>query len=219
MNQLNLKAVNIAILLKSAFKNECVTSNSSILEQVKFKDSFRFDATHHPHVTLLQFFVEDNSIDEVCNKIDQVVKSATKFRLPVKKYDKGSSFNGNLLPGFEVEVTQQLKQLHLDIRDSIKPLRSSENPSEKAFYQEDADSDIGINEDSIKYASKFIDEKSGDDFKAHASCGVASEDIALKETEKVNSKWKEDTFEENTIVLAQLGNYCTCRKILKEWNL
>jgi len=225
-----MKAINIAILLPQQLQPAAKKLNS-VLRSRSPTTGFDFDNTHLPHITLLQCFVEDSRLPVIIQEVGEILEEFKPLSLKIEEVDKGSNFSGNLLPGFSVAKNEQITDLQERLHSFMKvqaliPAPSSKSRKAHAFYcteselKEDIDAEQAINDDSMRYVSTFLSEKSLENYTAHISCGAAPPDIVESVVQQFAKEWeKPAACDANTLVLAHLGNYCTCRKIIHTWEL
>ena len=91
-----------------------------------FPKGFALDATHHPHVTMLQQFVRTADLDRVYDAVNKVLakEKPTNWKLKAFKYyyipDKDIG-----LAGIVVEPTEDLLRLQKEIIDAVAPFTVS----------------------------------------------------------------------------------------------
>jgi len=224
-----MKAINVAIQLPQHLCSAAKRFNS-VLRTASPTTGFDFDSTHIPHLTLAQCFIEEGSLPLVIQEVNSALSGEEPLRLEVEKIEEGPNFNGNLLPGFSIKLTKQLSSLQEKIHDCVKPFSHSPGSNAtkaSAFFSTEAELREGvdmqnvINSDSLKYVTKFLTEKSRDNYTAHVTVGAAPPEVTTEVVQQFKQDWKERTCEgeAGTLMIAHLGNYCTCRKILHSWDL
>src|SRR5277367_5817048 len=90
-----------------------------------FPKGFALDATHHPHISMLQRYVRTADLDKVYAAADKVFISynVTSFKLKAYKYYylTSPSLPGLGLSGIVVETTPELVKLQHDLIDAVAP--------------------------------------------------------------------------------------------------
>src|SRR5208282_2158618 len=90
-----------------------------------FPKGFALDASHHPHITMLQRYVRTADLDKVYAAADKVFISynVTSFKLKAYKYYylTSPSLPGLGLSGIVVETTPELVKLQHDLIDAVAP--------------------------------------------------------------------------------------------------
>ena len=90
-----------------------------------FPKGFALDATHHPHVTMLQQFVRTADLERVYAAVDKVfaAEKPTSWKLKAYKYYYIPSPPIGLA-GIVVEPTDDLHRLQQELIDAGRPSRS-----------------------------------------------------------------------------------------------
>ncbi len=134
-----------------------------------YPGGYELDATHAPHVTLLQRFVRAKDLDAVTAAITKVLGAEHPTELQLKA--KGLEYaiwSGLAVTAVVVERTPELMRLHQKVVDAVAPFSVSGGDA-KAFVGADA------NPETIRCAETFIPKSSGDDYIPHVTVGVAPE--------------------------------------------
>jgi len=169
---------------------------------------YALDATHAPHVTLLQRFVRAKDLDAVTAALTKVfaTERPTDLQLKATGYLYGI-WGGAAVTAFVVERTPELMRLHQKVIDVVAPFSVS-NGSAAAFVG------TGINAETIGWVEHFIPESSGAKYLPHVTLGVANEDF-VKGIKA--APFQEFTFKADGVALYQLGNFGTAAKKLWEY--
>ena len=188
-------AIDLAVLLS--------TDTRGVIERVNacFDDTtghgFRFDATHHPHVTLSQHFVEADRLAEVCARVATVLSELPPLDLSVT-----GARGGRAAQVLVVAPTPALQRLHEQLMDT---LASYEIPGDAAAFQQDdppRDADVA-------WVTRFRAHSSFARFDPHITVGIGPDPVTTDPF----------TFTARTIAVCHLGRFCTCRDRLVTWTL
>ena len=179
-----------------------------------YPKGFALDATHHPHISILQRYVRTADLDKVYAAAGKVLadEKVTSWKLKAFKYyyipwkDIG-------LGGIVVEPTDDLLRLQQELIDAVAPF--TEKTGTAAAYVTTPE-DPEINQPSIDYVAAFVPEATGKNFNPHVTIGVATQDY-LKEM--LAEPFDVFTFSPAEASAYQLGNFGTARKELKAWEL
>jgi 2'-5' RNA ligase len=177
-----------------------------------FPKGFALDATHHPHISILQRYVHTSDLDKVYDAVGKVLadEKPAGWSLKAFKYyyipwkDIG-------LAGIVVEPTDDLLKLQQKLIDAVAPF-TAETGTAAAFVTTPKDPDI--NKPTIDYVATFVPKASGKDFNPHVTVGIASQDYLKK---MLAEPFDEFTFSPAGASVYQLGNFGTARKKLKAW--
>jgi len=143
-----------------------------------FPKGFALDATHHPHVSILQRYVHTADLDKVYDAVGKVLadEKAAGWSLKAFKYyyipwkDIG-------LAGIVVEPTDDLLELQQKLIDAVAPF-TVETGTAAAFVTTPEDPDV--NKPTIDYIAAFVPKATGKNFNPHVTVGIASQDYLKK---------------------------------------
>ena len=179
-----------------------------------FPKGFALDATHHPHISMLQRYVRTGDLDKVYTAVDSVLskENPAGWKLKAYKYyyipwkDIG-------LAGIVAEPTADLLNLQQKLIDAVAPFETKTGTA-AAFVTTPEDPEI--NQPTIDYVATFVPKATGKHFNPHVTVGIASQDY-LKEM--LAEPFDAFTFSPAGASVYQLGNFGTARKMLKAWEL
>lgn len=179
-----------------------------------FPNGFALDATHHPHITMLQRFVRTADLDKIYAAADKVLISyhVTSLKLKAYKYYylTAPSLPGVGLSGIVVETTPRLVRLQKDLIAAVAPYTVPTGTA-AAFVTSPTAPDI--NEPTIHYVKVYVPQHSGERLKLHVTTGLASVDYLKK---MVAEPFENFTFSLSGASVFHLGNYGTAAAKLKE---
>ena len=179
-----------------------------------FPKGFSLDATHHPHISMLQRYVRTADLDKIYAAASKVFESynVTGFKLKAYKYYylTSPSLPGLGLSGIVVETTPELVKLQKDLIDAVAPY-TVQTGTAAAFVTTPAAPDI--NEATIHYIEVYVPEHSGEHLELHVTTGLASVDYLKK---MVAEPFEDFTFSPSGASVFHLGNYGTAAAKLKE---
>ena len=175
-----------------------------------FPKGFALDATHHPHISMLQRYVHTVDLDKVYDAVGKILvdEKAAGWSLKAFKYyyipwkDIG-------LAGIVVEPTDDLLRLQQKLIDAVAPF-AAETGTAAAFVTTPKDPDI--NKPTIDYVATFVPKASGKDFNPHVTVGIASQDYLKK---MLAEPFDAFAFSPVGASVYQLGSFGTARKELK----
>jgi phosphoserine phosphatase len=179
-----------------------------------YPKGFALDATHRPHITLIQRFVRTEDLDKVYAAAGQVLASAhvTGMKLEAFKYYYIPSKDIGLA-GIVAKPTPELLKLQADLIAVVAPFTVETGDS--AAFVTTPDDPI-IDPFLIRYVSTFVPKSSGEHFNPHVSTGVASREYLDK---MLAESFEPFTFSPAGAAVYQLGQFGTASKKLKEWDL
>ncbi len=157
----------------------------------------RLDADHLSHITLTQQFVRSDDLDAIFECLDDALRGQPPITLQVTGGGKGASS-----VWMAVERTAAISRLHGRLMDA---LHGFERPvgGPAAFVAGDA------RQDDVAWVTGYRRTASLGAYTPHITLGHASESPPV-------DPW---TFEATTVAACHLGRFCTCRQVLRSWEL
>jgi hypothetical protein len=204
----SITAVDVALEPDATMLDHAKAANARLL--ALFPKGFALDATHHPHVTMLQQFVRTADLDKVYAAVGKVFASenAINWKLrAIKYYYIPSPPLG--LGGIVIEPTDDLLKLQKELIDAVTPYTVS-NGTAAAFYSTEGGRDI--QPFLIEYVDNFTTIAAGGKFNPHVTTGVALE-ADLKAI--VAEPFETFTFSPVGASVYHLGAFGTAREELK----
>jgi hypothetical protein len=179
-----------------------------------FPKGFALDASHRPHITMLQCFVRTADLDKIYAAEEKVFTAANVNAMKLE------AFKYYYLPAGAVGVagtvarpTPELLKLQADIIVAAKPYMVQTGPIGAFTAGHD---DPAIDTAMIQYVSTFVPNASGEHFNPHVSTGAAPREYLDKMLAEPFEKF---TFSPAGAAVYQLGPFGTAAKKLKEWDL
>jgi len=179
-----------------------------------FPKGFALDATHRPHITMIQRFVRTADLDQVYAAAGKVLASAnvTGMKLEAFKYYYIPSKNIGLA-GIVAKPTPELLKLQADLIIAVTPF-SVETGDSAAFFT--TPDDPIIDPFLISYVAAFVPKGTDENFNPHVTTGVALREYL---DQMLSEPFAPFTFSPAGAAVYQLGQFGTAAKKLKEWNL
>ncbi len=205
-------AVDIALEPDQTMIQHAMADNARLLKS--FPKGFALDATHHPHVTMLQQFVRTDDLDKVFAAADAVFvkEKPTAWTLKAFKYYYIPSPPLGLA-GIVVEPTEDLHRQQDELITAVKPYTVKTGTS-AAFFSDEGGRDI--QKDLIEYVAHFTTIAAGKHFNPHVTIGAGSETHLNK---MLAEPFPAFTFSPAGASVYQLGTFGTARKELKALTL
>lgn len=204
----SVTAIDIALEPDATMVQHARDANARLLKA--FPKGFALDATHHPHVTMLQQFVRTDDLDKVYAAVNTVMnkEKPTTWTLKAFKYYYIPSPPIGLA-GIVVEPTDDLRRLQDELIQAITPY-TVKTGTPAAFFSEDGGKDI--QERLIEYVANFVTDAAGKRFNPHVTIGAAEETYLNK---MLAEPFEAFTFQPVGASVYQLGTFGTARKELK----
>ena len=205
-------AVDVALEPDATMIQHAKANNTRLLKA--YPEGFALDATHNPHITLLQQFVPTAELDKVYAVLDKALagERLTSWKLKAFKY-----YYIPMPPvgvaGIVIEPTDDLRRLQQKIIDALAPF-AVKSGTAAAFMSTAGGRDIQAA--LIDYVANFVAIGSGQKFNPHVTTGVAPE-AYLKEM--LAEPFEAFRFSPASASVYQLGTFGTARKELKALEL
>jgi 2'-5' RNA ligase len=205
-------AIDIALEPDATMMQHAKAANARLLKA--FPKGFALDATHQPHVTMLQQFVRTADLDKVYAAANKVLESEkpTTWKLTAFKYYYIPSPPVGLA-GIVVEPTEDLLRLQQKLIDAVAPFTEKSGTTAAFMSTEDGHD---IQESLIDYVANFVTIAAGKKFNPHVTIGVATEAYL---NEMLAEPFEAFTFSPAGASVYQLGSFGTARKELKTLTL
>ena len=175
-----------------------------------FPEGFALDASHRPHVTLVQRFVRTADLDQVYAAAGKAIANdhVTDLKLEAFKYyyipDKDIG-----LSGIVIKPTPELLKVEQDVIDAMAPF-TVKTGTAAAFVSPE---NPGVNQLLITYVEVFVPEHSGEHYSPHVTTGLATREYLDK---MLAEPFEDFTFSPAGAAVYHLGPYGTAAKKLKQ---
>lgn len=189
-------AVDVAILLPATARSVLEQLNASC---VPTPGGFRFDTTHHPHITLGQHFVDADAVDAVRADLTPLLSRHVPLEIAVTGGRRGHTAHVAV-----VAPTPDLQRLHEQV---VGVLADHEVPGTAEAFQSD---DSPARDADVRWVSRFRLDSSFGHFDPHITIGIGPGPVT------VPPPWR---FTATEVGLCRLGRFCTCRDPLTRWTL
>jgi 2'-5' RNA ligase superfamily protein len=205
-------AIDIALEPDATMVQHAMAANARLLKS--FPKGFSLDATHHPHVSILQQFVRTDDLDKVFAAADAVLakEKPTSWTLKAFKYYYIPAPPIGLA-GIVVEPTDDLHRLQDELIKAVEPF-TVKTGTPAAFFSDEGGRDI--QEFLISYVANFVRDAAGKRFNPHVTIGVGTEKYL---NEMLAQPFPSFTFSPAGASVYQLGAFGTARKELKALTL
>jgi hypothetical protein len=201
-------AIDIALEPDDIMIQRAKAANARLLQD--FPKGFALDATHNPHVTMLQQFVRTADLDQVYAVAGRVFgeERPLSWKLKAFKYYYIPSPPVGLA-GIVVEPTQDLLRLQKKLIAAVAPFTAL-GGTRAAFMSIEDGRDIQAS--LIDYVADFVKIAAGPKFNPHVTTGVGTETYLNK---LLAEPFDAFAFSPAGASVYQLGSFGTARKELK----
>ncbi len=205
-------AIDVLLEPDATMLQHSEANNARLLKA--FPKGFALEATHRPHITMIQLFVRADDLDKVYSAVGKVLAGAnvTAMKLDALKYYYIPSKEIGLA-GIVAKPTPELMKLQADLIAALDPL-TVETGGSAAFAT--TPDDPVIDPLLIAYVSSFVPKASGENFNPHVTTGVA---LKSDLDQMLAEPFEPFTFSPAGAAVYQLGQFGTAAKKLKELDL
>jgi hypothetical protein len=207
-----LTAIDILLQPDATMLRHSAADNASLLKT--YPKGFALDASHRPHITMLQCFVRTADLDKVYAAVGKVLADADVNAMKLDATKRYYLPAGGLgVAGIVATPTTALLKLQADIIAAVAPFTVATGPI-SAFTE--GHENPAIDAMMIDYVSTFVQKAAGGNFNPHVSTGTApfaDLDNLLAEP------FTPFNFSPAGAAIYQLGPYGTAAKKLKEYDL
>jgi len=209
---LQITAIDILLEPDATMLRHAAANNARLLKA--YPQGFALDATHRPHITLVQRFVRTADLDKVYAATHKVLATVDMHAMKLEAFKYYYAPSGPVgIAGICAKPTPEIIKLQADIIAAVAPFAVETGPI-GAFSapHNSPESDAAL----IQYVSTYVPKMSGYNFNPHVSTGVAPKDYLDK---MLAEPFEPFTFSPAGAAVYQLGPFGTAAKKLKEWDL
>jgi hypothetical protein len=210
--QSDITAIDILVEPDSTMLKHAEANNARLL--AVFPNGFALDATHRPHITLIQRFVRTEDLDKVYSAVGKVFAGANVKGMKLEAFKYYYAPAGAVgVAGICTKPTPEILKLQADIIAAVKPFTVETGPI-GAFTapHDDPATDAAL----IQYVSTFVPKMSGGNYNPHVSTGVAPKEYLDK---MLAEPFEPFSFSPAGAAVYQLGPFGTAARKLREWDL
>ncbi len=166
-----------------------------------------------PHISLAMGCIEEEDIPLIRTVLCELAQQFPGLDLTATALHAVASPAGRTVLSIEIERTAELQRLHEAVMSSLSRYFSytaspemffSSLPDATADGAADATANTTIDKAAISWVENFPAQSSFTRFSPHITVGFGQTDDVLSPVR----------FRPSSLALCQLGNYCTCRRIL-----
>ena len=191
----DLLALDVALLLPPDAGERAVRVSAALPSHES--QGLRLAAEYLPHITLVQQFVQVDDLEAIFARADMALREVTSMTIRVTGGGKGSS-----AVWMAVERTPALSSLHERL---MQALRAFERPGggPAAFF------DLDARPGDVAWVNGYRQASSLSAYTPHITLGHAATPPHVDPF----------TFEASTVAVCHLGRFCSCRRVLRRWEL
>lgn len=191
------KAVDVVLLPDETMTDKAIEANAELVK--KFGEKIVLNKENClPHISLAMGCIDEEDIASVERILQSSAKECSLSDLTVSGVRSSGNSAGEKVTVFEVEKTKELQFLHKTVMERLAPYLSCDVTSDMVCADEE------VEESTLLWIKNYQEKSSFDKFFPHITIGYG-------ELSNFSSPVK---FTASRLALCQLGNHCTCRKIL-----
>ena len=196
-------AIDVVLLPSDEMMGKAVDINRELLKDNK--DKIVLDKEKClPHISLCMGVIEDKDIEDVEKVLKGISKEFSPFHLTAEKLKADKIPTGDIVSGIKVANHEELQKLHETVMNKLWKYLSYDVDTSMFYNPEE------VEEVTTYWVKKYAD-KHENPFLFHPHITVG-----FGHTDKFEFPME---FKVSTLALCQLGNYCTCRKVLSSTEL
>lgn len=205
-----LTAIDVLLLPDETMVDAAKRDNIRLRQN--YPAGFELDATHRPHITLVQRYVATKDLAQVHAAVEHVLNRERPigWELTATGYYY-LDFNNTALAGIVVEPTPELRRLQQKIIEAVAPFA---RPNGTAAAYVTSPSAPGVNLPTLDYVNTFVPKRSGENFNPHVTIGVGQ--ISFVKQMK-SAPFRTFQFKIAGSAVFHLGNFGTAAKELWVW--
>jgi hypothetical protein len=209
-SQPSVTAIDIALEPDAVMLKRAAALNTRLRQS--FPKGYALDASHRPHVTLLQRYVRTADLPKVYAAVEKIMsaKRPATWKLQAFKIDH-AVWSGLALTVILAKPPADVLAAQQELIEAIAPYTVATGTA-AAFDTTPTEPDI--NASTMTYVTEFVPKSSGKNYIAHVTCGVAT--VAFVKTLEAEP-FTPFTFSPVAVSVYQLGNFGTARQKLKAW--
>jgi hypothetical protein len=206
----DITAIDVSLAPDATMMKHASAVNARLLKV--FPKGYALDATHRPHITLVQRFVRRADLDKVFDAVGRVIEQSNVTGMKLEAFKYYYAPGGALgVAGICARPTPEILKLQADVIAAVSPFVVETGPI-TAFTAPQASA--ALNAELIRYVTTFVPKMTGENFNPHVSVGVATREYLDKMDAEPFTPF---TFSPVGANVYHLGPYGTAAKELKEW--
>lgn len=206
----SVTAIDIALEPDATMIDRANALNARLRQS--YPKGYALDATHHPHVTMLQRYVRTADLNTVYAAVEKILAAKKPATWQLQAFRIAHAvWSGLALTVIVVKPTSEVLELQQQLIDAVAPY-TVKTATAAAYDTTPAEPDI--NSSTLAYVEAFVPASTGKNYVPHVTVGVAS--VAFVKTLEAEP-FAAFTFSPVAVSVYQLGNFGTARKELKTW--
>lgn len=191
-------AIDVALIPSEEMMEKAIEINKELLKTNDDKIVLGKEQ-NLPHMTLCMGALEESDIPKVEKILSEIAPQFSALQLEVVSPALSEPVEGRKISYLKIETTEELQRLHEAVMKRMLPLLTYDDVTIEMVFHPPYPDAI-----SLSWIKGYKEKSCFERFKPHITIGAGE----IKDL-KVPIKFTADR-----LILAHLGNYCTCRKVL-----
>jgi hypothetical protein len=205
-----ITAIDILLEPDATMLQHAAANNARLLNV--FPEGFALDATHSPHITLVQRFVRTADLAVVYAAVERVLSAASVKTMKFEAFKYYYAPTGAVgVAGICARPTAEILKLQAALIAAVAPFTADTGSIDAFTAPHD---DPAIDAALVGYVSTFVPQQTGEKYNPHVSTGVAPTEYLDK---MLTEPFEKFTFSPSGAAIYQLGPFGTAAGKLKEW--
>jgi 2'-5' RNA ligase len=205
----DLIAIDVLLEPDAATVERAATVNARLRQS--YPQGYALDASHQPHITLLQRFVRRADLEAVSTAVRPALNAEEPLAMPLRITGfTSTTWSGVEVLVYVVELSPELRRLQQRVVGAVQPYAVSGGDARAFVF----DASGEINAETIGWVENFVPDSSGENYFPHVTLGVAQKAT----TDAIAAEpFDSFTFHAANAAIYQLGNFGTAQRRL--WSL
>lgn len=206
----DITAIDVSLAPDATMIQHATTANARLLKV--FPKGYSLDATHRPHITLVQRFVHTADLNKIYAAVGKVIANSNVTSMKLEAFKYYYAPGGDLgVAGICARPTPEILKLQADVIAAVTPYVVETGPITAFTAPQDS---AALDADLIQYVTTFVPKMTGENFNPHVSVGVGTREYLDKMDAEPFAPF---TFSPVGANVYHIGPYGTAAKKLKEW--
>lgn len=203
--------VDVALLFPANLEKKLIKINHSLKRDYSPAKIYLNEENCFPHISLLMGVIDESQLEGIAKKLDYLASKFNPPKLNINNIELETLPTKDkevYISGISLKKNSLILELHRSVVENLKEFLSEGEINERMMY---ASIEIDAKDTPwmFQYIQNFLKNSSYEKFNPHITIG----DGVLKK-----QRGTPKGLTASRIAICQLGNYCTCRKILYEKN-
>ncbi len=194
---MNKLAIDVVLLPSERMMDHVITVNEKLLQQNLPKIILN-KVNCLPHISLLMGCITETFLPQISQILSEIGRHESVFQLQITEAKVDTMPDGKPVTVLNVAANKRLEALHEALINQLKPFLSFDATPQMLFNPPE------VEEITLPFINNYLKNFSFTNFSPHITAGIGA----------YNQGSYPIPFTAPTLALCQLGNYCTCRKVL-----